>query len=363
MAVPPPNTKSGPAAVVRNLSVGTVQTDRQGLCKAILPKKLPNGRKESNKRPRWIARGTFHIAEARHVPCLKFTRWWDNQGVFVLAAGGNSMLDRTVRRDKATGEQAEVMCSRFVKDYQSFMGGVDVHDQLRLQRSSLQLARRYKKYYKSLFLGLMDLAIINGFIIYNYRRVADGKSKVSHARFLKELQLQLCQLQDDDWDQLIRDQGLQPTPTKSNRTVTAHVPVQTDEWQKGNGNETRKRQQRACKVCSVLKREDQSRGGETTCLQAENIVNVCAGVARVPLEQGEAFEQRRCNILLRGMAQALEGWNENPADAAKAKAASTEASAYGDAEDSGAQSSEESETGSPPSSRQRTHTTVDGVED
>ncbi|KAE8995979.1 hypothetical protein PF002_g4871 [Phytophthora fragariae] len=86
------------------------------------------------------------------------------------------------------------MCPRFVKDYQTFMGGVDVHDQLRLQRYSLQLARRYKKYYKSLFLGLMDLAIVNAFIIYNARRTADGKSKVSHVSFMKQLHLELCQL-------------------------------------------------------------------------------------------------------------------------------------------------------------------------
>lgn len=74
------------------------------------------------------------MAELIQVPRIKFTRWWDNQGVFVLAAGGSAALDRIVRRDPASGEQVEVMCPRFVKDYQTFMGGVDVHDQLRLQR-------------------------------------------------------------------------------------------------------------------------------------------------------------------------------------------------------------------------------------
>uniref|UniRef100_H3GNA7 PiggyBac transposable element-derived protein domain-containing protein n=2 Tax=Phytophthora ramorum TaxID=164328 RepID=H3GNA7_PHYRM len=250
------------------------------------------------------------------------------------------------------------------------MGGVDVHDQLRLQRYSLQLARRYKKYYKSLFLGLMDLAIINAFIIYNYRRVADGKSKVSHVRFLKELHLQLCQLQDDDWDQLIRDQGLQPTPTKSNRTVTAHVPVQTDEWRKGNGNETRKRRQRACKVCSVLKREDQSRGGETTFYCAACKLKTSSMYALA----SRVFLCNKVKHSSNGVATScFEVWHKHwrdgtriPQTQRKRKLRARKparASADGDAEDSGAQSSEESETGSPPSSRQRTHTTVDGVED
>lgn len=43
-------------------------------------------------------------------------------------------LHRIARRDKLSGEQREVACPRVVKDYQTFIGGVDVHDQLRLQR-------------------------------------------------------------------------------------------------------------------------------------------------------------------------------------------------------------------------------------
>lgn len=43
------------------------------------------------------------------------------------------------------------------------MGGVDVHDQLRLQRYSLQRAVTFLKKYKSLFLGLVDLKVVNGY--------------------------------------------------------------------------------------------------------------------------------------------------------------------------------------------------------
>ncbi|OWY98059.1 hypothetical protein PHMEG_00031272 [Phytophthora megakarya] len=49
----------------------------------------------------------------------------------------------------------------------SVYGGVDVHDQLRLQRYSLQLSLRFRKYYKSLALGLIDMAIVNNFIIFH----------------------------------------------------------------------------------------------------------------------------------------------------------------------------------------------------
>ncbi|KAG3108001.1 hypothetical protein PI125_g12206 [Phytophthora idaei] len=51
-----------------------------------------------------------------------------------------------------------------VKDYQTWMGGVDVHDKLRLQRYSLQLSCKFAKYYKTIALGMIDMAITNAFI-------------------------------------------------------------------------------------------------------------------------------------------------------------------------------------------------------
>lgn len=130
-------------------------------------------------------------------------------------------------------------------------------------RYSLQLALKYKKYYKSLFLGFIDLATVNAFIVYNRRRAIDGKPKLSHVKFLKQLHLELTQLQETDWDAL---RAVERTPKKSRAPPMqrTHVPVQVDEWRDGNNGKGRKRRQRACKVCSVLKGSDESRGGETT---------------------------------------------------------------------------------------------------
>lgn len=91
--------------------------------------------------------------------------WWDSKPVYLLSVGGSTELDRVVRKDR-TGAQHGVTCPRVVKDYQCFMGGVDVHDQLRLQRYSLQRALVFRKYYKSLFLELVDLAIVNSYIVH-----------------------------------------------------------------------------------------------------------------------------------------------------------------------------------------------------
>ena len=51
----------------------------------------------------------------------------------VSVYAGSTELDRVARRER-NGTQTEVPCPKFVKDYQPNMGGVDVHDQLRLQR-------------------------------------------------------------------------------------------------------------------------------------------------------------------------------------------------------------------------------------
>lgn len=135
-----------------------------------------------------------------------------------------------------------------------------------LHRYSLQLAIKYKKYYKSLFLGLVDLAIINAYIIYNARRVADGQRKLSHVKFIKQMHLELCQLRPDDWEGLLYDEDAAATPSRSrSRTQQpGHIPVQNDEWRPGNNQAGRKRRTRVCKVCSLLKGTDGARGGDSS---------------------------------------------------------------------------------------------------
>ncbi|KAE8994147.1 hypothetical protein PR001_g17567 [Phytophthora rubi] len=204
-------------------SIGTVMTNRRGLCKEIVEKK--------KKSPADVDRGTYTFAANKLVPCIKAVSWWDNRPVNLLAAGGSIEQDRVVRREK-DGTQAEVACPRILKKYQTFVGGVDVHDQLRLQRYSLQLALKYKKYYKGLFLGFLDLAIVNAFIVYNARRFGDGKRKAKHIHFLKQLHMELVQLQECDWDNLRRTQS---TPTKSRNAPMQrkHEPILVDEWRDG----------------------------------------------------------------------------------------------------------------------------------
>ncbi|ETN20630.1 hypothetical protein PPTG_21336 [Phytophthora nicotianae INRA-310] len=143
-------------------SVGTVMTGRKGLAAQVKEPSRPKGRD----------RGTFTFAGST-------TLWWDNRPVYLLFSGGTTVLDRIVRRAKSC-LQDEVACPRLVKKYQTFIGRVNVHDRLRLQKYSLQLAVRFKNYYKSLLLGFVDLALVNAYIVYNHARNADDMPKISH---------------------------------------------------------------------------------------------------------------------------------------------------------------------------------------
>ncbi|KAG2765910.1 hypothetical protein PC129_g13005 [Phytophthora cactorum] len=73
------------------------------------------------------------------------------------------VLSTIGRKVKQIGAITEP-CPAAVSDYQHWMGGVDVNDQLCLQKYSLQTSTKLKKYYKSLFLGFIDLALVNAYI-------------------------------------------------------------------------------------------------------------------------------------------------------------------------------------------------------
>ena len=65
--------------------------------------------------------------------------------------------------------------------------------------SLLCVATQMKKFYKTLFLGLVDMAVVNAFIVTKCAYVKRDEKPVSHADFLLQLQAQLLALRDDDF--------------------------------------------------------------------------------------------------------------------------------------------------------------------
>ncbi|OWY98377.1 hypothetical protein PHMEG_00030875 [Phytophthora megakarya] len=109
-------------------------------------------------RPRSIQRGSFAFSRATAVPLMVACHWWDRKPVHYLATGP-VMSEESINRNIKGAGPSTVKCPKVVSDYQRWMGGVDVHDQLRLQSYSIQTTFRFQKYYNSLFMGFLDMAL------------------------------------------------------------------------------------------------------------------------------------------------------------------------------------------------------------
>jgi hypothetical protein len=158
-----------------------------------------------------------------------------------------------------------------IRDYHRWMGGVDVHDQLRLQRYSLQLAVTFRKYYKTVFLGLVDMAVVNAFIVFREAQDQRGEKRTDHSMFLKLLQPQMLDLTADDFAHDVRaclradcavtkDCVVLQAPSQGPPTPVRHAPaaiprdhqLQECPAMQTVGEVVRHRQHQ-CKVCSVRK--------------------------------------------------------------------------------------------------------------
>ncbi|POM64840.1 Hypothetical protein PHPALM_19588 [Phytophthora palmivora] len=278
--------KAGPAAVVRNLKcaltlksrhnwhavaidryyssvllavgtlkmdinvVGAITTNRLGFNKSI---KL-----DSKPRPESIPRGSFVFS--RSVPTMISFLWWDRKPCFYLCTGFMMTVSTIERKLKRVGA-LQIKFPKAVNDYQNWIGGVDRGDQLRLQRYSLKMSTRFTKYYKGLLLGLLDLALVSGYL--SHKEAARIKDTVTMKRleWFSVLQNQLRQLKAEDFS------GVQATTTLS-KQKRKRAPVcltkalqHSEAWVTFSG--VQKRCQRSCKVWAK-ERTDKKKSFATT---------------------------------------------------------------------------------------------------
>lgn len=198
--------------------VGTVQVNRVGFNKAIA---------RSGDRPASIARGTFNLSRSLDIPTMSSLCWWDNKAVNFLATGCAMSKSHVMRRNG--GPLEETPCPSAVRDYHKWMGGVDIHNQLRLQRYSIQMSVKFLKYYKTVFFGLVDLAVTNAYITFKWHAKKQGKPAMVRADFMTVLHKQLLQMKAEDFA------DAQPSPAvfgvnKRKRAVVGHALQLMEDW-------------------------------------------------------------------------------------------------------------------------------------
>lgn len=88
----------------------------------------------------------------------------DNKPVTFLSTLHNPNVITSVKRKNKDGTSSDVTCPEVVKVYNNIMGGVDRFDQF---RERYAIGRRSVKWWHRIFYFLIDLAIVNCFIIWN----------------------------------------------------------------------------------------------------------------------------------------------------------------------------------------------------
>ena len=148
--------------------VGTIQTNRKLFPKDIICKKLPQ-------------RGD---SKFRCSDNLSVCAWMDRKPIYFVSSVHDPRDIQTARRMQKNGVAVHIDCPKAVEDYNSFMGGCDLNDQMtRLQRS-----RKHYKWLRRLFIKLVMWAIYNSYILY---RETIPILKPSFSNYLEDLCLKL----------------------------------------------------------------------------------------------------------------------------------------------------------------------------
>lgn len=155
---------------------GTIKTNRKGFPKDLVPD-------DSSKMPI----GSFRFATT---PKLTAVWWRDRRDVFALSTIHSASACTVMKCPKGCKDKRPTPCPTIISDYNLYMGGVDLTDQ-HLSYYSLT-TRRSIKWWKKVFWRLIDICIVNAWIIYHTNYPDDKKIK-SHKDFRLKLIDELVQ--------------------------------------------------------------------------------------------------------------------------------------------------------------------------
>ena len=97
-------------------------------------------------------------------------KWCDNKNVKLLSTFSSALPENTCKRfDRKIKQTVEVPMPNMVAEYNKFMGGVDLQDQL---LALYRITIRSKKYYHRIFFHFVDMAVVNSWLL--YRRDCDA---------------------------------------------------------------------------------------------------------------------------------------------------------------------------------------------
>ncbi len=135
------------------------------------------------------ARGDFieYICTHRSTPIV-FLAWKDNKVVSMVSTYKGSLPMTMVRRyDRKNKKHIDVQCPALVELYNKHMGGVDTMDAM-IGRHKIKI--KSKKWYLKLFFHLMDMAVVNAWLL--ARRTKFIGNETPNWKFRLDLARSLC---------------------------------------------------------------------------------------------------------------------------------------------------------------------------
>ncbi|XP_028418086.1 piggyBac transposable element-derived protein 4-like [Dendronephthya gigantea] len=174
-------------------SSGTCRVDREGF-----PISMKNAKEWARKR----MRGSMRWERESNVLTLQ---WVDNKTVSLVTSidSANEKVVAT-RRTKKKGVFSEISVNKpyAFHRYNQYMNGVDRSDQMLAYNN---VSRKCYKWWKTLFFHLIDMAVVNGYLLFQEHRKSnpgkkalDRSSGYSVVDFREELIRQICGLAEYD---------------------------------------------------------------------------------------------------------------------------------------------------------------------
>ncbi|XP_052751521.1 piggyBac transposable element-derived protein 3-like [Galleria mellonella] len=143
---------------------------------------------------------------------IAYYKWKDNKIVH-LASNFHGNDEATVSRKEKNGSKSTITCPKAIKDYNSYMGGVDTADRLR----ALYCAdRKFPKWWHRLFWGILDITFVNAYIIHGL--IMEKTPVKEFRRSIAQGLMSMKDIKDNKKKRLSKDPVLSPGPSKRRKT-------------------------------------------------------------------------------------------------------------------------------------------------
>ena len=211
---------------------GTVRANRKGLPRGIDRIKLKE-------------QGQFVVKQKNN---MRITVWRDKKNISILSTNSHGEPDKVNRKQK-DGTIKEVPCPLAVKNYNMFMNGVDHADQL---RSTYNISRKCLKWWKYLFNFLVDISIVNAYLLMRESANHQLVTKNNRPRQMTQLEFRMKlahQLLGNFHGKRKRTAELRPVLQPNNHYLEKLPKKRTCKW--CSQNKIRKERITGCGQCQV----------------------------------------------------------------------------------------------------------------